>query len=365
MMPVEFVHESRAQRVVFARGRAAEHTAAEVERLGARRVMVVMAEGRASAGTDALVAALPIAERWTEVVQHVPEDLAARAADLAVRSEIDALVCVGGGSATGLAKGVALSTGLPIIAVPTTYSGSEATDMWGLTAEATKRTGVDARVLPVSVVYDSSLSDRLPVALSIASGFNALAHCIDSLWAPRADPINQVFALEGARALATAMRGIALDARDTDARDRALYGCYLAGTAFASAGSGLHHKICHVLGGTFGLPHAETHTIVLPHVARLNLPGVAGLGDRLADALSPTDRAGSASSAAQALQSLAEEVGAPQRLADYGFTEDDIDEAARRIMPVIPDSNPVAVSRDALIRLLHDARVGRHDTNAS
>lgn len=356
-MPLEFVHDSRAQRVVFARGRVAESVAAEVERLGAHRVMLIMGEGRASAGTDGLVAALPIAERWTEVVQHVPEELATRASDHAVRSGIDALVSVGGGSATGLAKGIALATGLPIIAVPTTYSGSEATDMWGLTAESTKRTGVDPRVLPTTVVYDSSLSGGLPVPLSIASGFNALAHCVDSLWAPRADPINQVFALDGARALAEAMRGIVQDPHDVEARDRALYGCYLAGTAFASAGSGIHHKICHVLGGTFGLPHAETHTIVLPHVARLNLPRVPALQERLARALSPAGASGT--EAADALDLLAEEVGAPRRLADYGFAADDIEEAVQRILPVIPDTNPVAVSRDALAHLLDDARTGR------
>lgn len=355
-MPVEFVHVSRAQRVLLAHGRAAELVADEVERLGSARVLLIMGHGRESAATRAIVDALPVAARWTEIRQHVPEELAARAAEFAVNESIDVIVSVGGGSATGLAKGVALSTGLPIIAVPTTYSGSEATDMWGLTADATKRTGVDARVLPTAIVYDSALSEGMPVPLSIASGFNALAHCIDSLWAPRADPINRALGLEGARALAAAMRGIAADPLDVDARDRALYGCYLAGATFSSAGSGLHHKICHVLGGTFGLPHAETHAIVLPHVARVNLAGVGEVGARLLDALGGPASAGEA--AADALDRLADDVGAPRRLADYGFTETDIDEAVRRILPVVPDSNPVEVTADALYRLLDDARVG-------
>lgn len=358
-MPLQFVHESRAQRVVLARGRAAESTAAEVARLGAGRVLLVMAEGRESDATRALVGALPVVERWVDVRQHVPEELADRVAALATEARIDAIVSVGGGSATGLAKGIALATGIPIIAVPTTYSGSEATDIWGLTADATKRTGVDARVLPASVVYDSELSESLPVRLSVASGFNALAHCIDSLWAPGADPINRALALEGARALASALRGIVADPRDVDARDRALYGCYLAGMTLASAGSGLHHKICHVVGGTFGLPHAETHAVVLPHVTRLNLPGALEVDEPLARALDDACGGPTASSAADALDRLALDVGAPSRLADLGFTEADIEKAVPRILAVVPASNPVEVTGGMLARLLDDARVGR------
>ena len=119
-----------------------------------------------------------------------------------------------------------------------------------------KTTGVDDRVLPTSIVYDADLTLTLPVDLSVASGLNALAHCVDSLWAPRADPINQALALEGARALADGLPVVVGHPRDTAGRDQALYGAYLAAVAFASAGSGLHHKICHVLGGAFNLPHA-------------------------------------------------------------------------------------------------------------
>jgi hypothetical protein len=166
------------------------------------------------------------------------------------------IVCRRRGSTTGLAKAVALTTRIPIVAVPTTYAGSEATNVWGLTENATKTTGVDDRVLPAAVVYDAELTLSLPVALSVASGLNALAHCVDSLWAPRADPINQALAAEGIRALADGLPRIAGDPSDLAGRETALYGAYLAAVSFASAGSGLHHKICHVLGGT-ALPDAR------------------------------------------------------------------------------------------------------------
>jgi maleylacetate reductase len=130
------------------------------------------------------------------------------------------------------------------------------------------------------VVYDANLSKTLPAGLSVASGLNGLAHCIDSLWAPRTDPINQALALEGARALNLALRGIVIDPGDVDSREQALYGCYLAAVAFSSVGSGLHHKICHVLGGTFDLPHAQTHAAVLPYVLAYNVPAVPELAGR-------------------------------------------------------------------------------------
>jgi hypothetical protein len=146
--------------------------------------------------------------------------------------------------------------------VPTTYAGSEATNVWGLTGPAGKRTGSDDRVLPETVVYDPDLVASLPPELAAASGLNAVAHCVDALWGPHCDPIDEALAGEGLRALNDGLRaGIPA---------RIQYGCYLAAVAFASAGSGLHHRICHVLGGRFGLPHAATHAIVLPYVVAYN-----------------------------------------------------------------------------------------------
>ncbi len=253
------------------------------------------------------------------------------------------IVCVGGGSATGLAKAVALTTGIPIVAVPTTYAGSEATAVWGLTEGARKTTGTDPRVLPRAIVYDETLTRSLPAELTVASGLNALAHCIDSMWAPRADPINAALAAEGIRALASALPELR--------RSQALYGAYLAGVAFASAGSGLHHKICHVLGGMYNLPHAPTHAVVLPHVLALNGPAAPGATRRIAQAFG-------SSTALAGLQALRERLNAPRALRDFGFTEDQIPAAAAAILPAVPPSNPVAVTGGDLERLLHDAWEG-------
>jgi maleylacetate reductase len=283
---------------------------------------------------------------------------------------IDLIVCVGGGSTTGLAKAVALTTGIPIVAVPTTYAGSEATNVWGLTENATKTTGVDDRVLPAAVVYDAELTLSLPVPLSVSSGLNALAHCVDSLWAPRADPINQAIAAEGIRALAAGLPRIAADPSGIAGRETALYGAYLAAVSFASAGSGLHHKICHVLGGTFNLPHAETHATVLPYVLALNGPAAPHAAERLAAALragipgAPAREPGTepAEEALVLLNNLRRTLGAPRALGDYGFSAAGIPEAVERILKVVPASNPAAATEENISALLRAALFGDEPT---
>jgi maleylacetate reductase len=378
-----FTHETLGQRVLFGTGKAAEHVAAEIDRLGVSRPMVIAADPERALAETTTTEISPVLW-WDEVIQHVPAEVAETARADAAEHSVDVIISVGGGSTTGLAKAIALTTGTPIIAVPTTYAGSEATNVWGLTEERTKTTGVDEKVLPVAVVYDAELSKTLPVGLSVASGLNGLAHCIDSLWAPKADPINQALALEGARALNLALRGIVADPEDLDAREQALYGCYLAAVSFASAGSGLHHKICHVLGGTFDLPHAQTHATVLPYVLAFNAPAVPELATRLATALghppvgadeNPAeamlhglpidDSSHSAAVAVSALGDLYRAVQAPTRLSDYGFTADGIPEAVERVLKVAPASNPVAVTEANITGLLADALTGTTPTVAT
>ncbi|WP_449274664.1 maleylacetate reductase [Kocuria kalidii] len=382
-MMLAFEHVTLGQRVLFGTGRAGQYVASELDRLGASRPMVIAAEPERALAETA-TADITAALWWDEVIQHVPVEKAQAARAAATEHGIDALVCVGGGSTTGLAKAVALTTGIPIIAVPTTYAGSEATNVWGMTEDRTKTTGVDEKVLPVAVVYDAELSKTLPVGLAVASGLNGLAHCVDSLWAPRADPINQALALEGARALNLALRGIVADPEDLSAREQALYGCYLAAVSFASAGSGLHHKICHVLGGTFDLPHAQTHATVLPYVLAYNAPAVPELAGRLAAALGkPAVASGEDPSAAAvamlnglpvaepecpavaavvALRELYAVVDAPSRLADYGFTATGVPEAVERVVKAAPASNPVAVTEENITALLTDALTGTTPT---
>ncbi|WP_232234461.1 maleylacetate reductase [Actinoplanes sp. N902-109] len=342
---MRFQHETLGQRIVFAPGGAGEAVAQEVARLGATRVMTIGTR----AGT--LTAGLPVVHRHDEVVMHVPVPVAARARAAAAACAADVLVSIGGGSATGLAKAVALTTGLPIVAVPTTYAGSEATDVWGHTEAGHKTTGLHPAVLPRAVVYDATLTVSLPVGLSVASGLNALAHCVDSMWAPRTDPIDMALAAEGIRALTTGLPLVADDPAGLPGREQALYGAYLSAVAFASAGSGLHHKICHVLGGRFDLPHAQTHAVVLAHVLALNAPAAPAAAARIAAAFG-------SDAALAGLQSLRQRLDAPRALRDLGLREDQLPAAVAAILPVVPPGNPAPVTAAVLHRLLHDAWEG-------
>ncbi len=353
---MRFVHETLPQRVCFGTGAAAASLSLEVSALGAARVMLIASKSEMPLA-ETVSQDVPVALRHDDVVMHVPVEVAERARRAAADHDVDALVSVGGGSTTGLAKAVALTTGLPVLAVPTTYAGSEATPVWGLTEGAKKTTGTDPRVLPRVIVYDAELTLSLPVAMSVASGLNALAHCIDSMWAPAADPVNAALAAEGIRALRAGLPRIVNDPMDLDGRENALYAAYLSATAFASAGSGLHHKICHVLGGRYNLPHAQTHATVLPYVLAFNGPAAPEAEQRIAAAFT-------AGSALAGLDALRRELDAPRALADIGFTEDQIDEAAEAILPSVPASNPRPVTAADLRALLRAAWSGSAPENA-
>ncbi|CAN7501623.1 maleylacetate reductase [Pseudarthrobacter oxydans] len=345
-----FEHVTLGQRVLFGSGKAAENFAAEVSRLGSTRVMVIASEFEAQIAAD-VTTGIDVASFYDDVAPHVPIEKAEKARSKAAELGIDLLVCVGGGSTTGLAKAIAMTTGLPIIAVPTTYAGSEATNVWGLTEASRKTTGVDDKVLPVTVIYDAALTLSLPVDLSVASGLNALAHCVDSMWAPRADPINQALAAEGIRALNQGLPLIKDDPSSLLGREQALYGAYLSAVAFASAGSGMHHKICHVLGGAYNMPHAQTHATVLPYVLAFNAPYAPDAEVRIAAAFGADD-------ALKGLNALRETLSAPKALKDHGLAEENIAEAVKLILPAIPGSNPRPVTEENLEELLRSAYSG-------
>lgn len=356
-MSLNFNHVTLGQRVRFGSGQASANLAEEIHGRGARKVMVIAGE-RELELAEKVAADIDVHVWHSDVVMHVPIETAEAARKVATENEIDLLLSVGGGSTTGLAKAIALTTAIPIVAVPTTYAGSEATDVWGLTEAQRKTTGSDIKVLPETVIYDSALTTSLPVELSVASGLNGMAHCIDSLWAPHADPINAALAGEGIRALSEGMTRIVAEPHDIDGRDKALYGAYLSAVAFSSAGSGLHHKICHVLGGTFNLPHAQTHATVLPYVLAFNAPFAPAAEKRAAVAFG-------ADTALSGLQALRGQVSAPQRLSDYGFTADDIPEAVRIILDKVPADNPRVVSDENLTRLLTAALNGEEPATVS
>ncbi|WP_327100413.1 maleylacetate reductase [Nocardia vinacea] len=349
-MIISFDHITLGQRVLFGSGRAADNLAAEVDRLGAEHVMVIASPSEVTVAHQ-VTRNINVAVRHDDVAPHVPIATADKARAVASDSGADLIVCIGGGSTTGLAKAVAMTTGLPIVAVPTTYAGSEATNVWGLTESARKTTGVDDTVLPVTVIYDATLTLSLPVELSIASGLNGMAHCIDSMWAPRTDPINRALATEGIRALADGLPVVKNDPQDLAGREQALYGAYLSAVAFASAGSGLHHKICHVLGGAYNLPHAQTHATVLPYVLAFNAPAAPEAESHIAAAFGTT-------TAGAGLTALRDTLDAPRALKDYGLREENIPEAVELILPVVPDSNPRPVTAADLEQLLRAAQAG-------
>ncbi|PWJ45776.1 maleylacetate reductase [Quadrisphaera granulorum] len=353
-----FDHTSLGQRVLFGSHRAAENIARAVTDLGAQRVLVVAGRSSALVAGD-VTRALPVVASIDEVAQHVPAERAAAAVEVAESSGADLVVTIGGGSATGLGKAVALHTGLPLVAIPTTFAGSEATDVWGITTDGVKKTGSDPRVLPRAVVYDAALTLGLPRGSVAVSSLNAVAHGVDGLWAPRADPINRALSTEGLRTLVPALQRLAqAGSQDDDEaggqlalREQLLHGAHLTAVAFASAGSGLHHKVCHVLGGAFGLPHAEMHAIVLPHVTAFNAPAAPDAAARLAELFDGVP-------AATGLRQLLADLGGPQALRDVGLTERDLRRAAELVLPNVPPSNPRPVDVDALEALLRAAWAG-------
>ncbi|MGW0948051.1 maleylacetate reductase [Streptomyces sp. NPDC002623] len=351
---MRFTHETLPQRVVFAAGESPAAVAAEVQALGGSKVMLI-ASDRERELADPIAKEIPLVLRHDEVVMHVPVEVAGRALRAASDAGADILVSVGGGSTTGLAKAVAMTTGLPIVAVPTTYAGSEATNVWGLTEGETKTTGVDDKVLPASVVYDAGLLTTLPGEMTVASGLNAMAHCVDSMWGPRADPIDRALAQEGIRALATGLPAVAEDSTGVEGIEQTLYGAYLAAVAFASAGSGMHHKICHVLGGMFNLPHAQTHAVVLPHVLAFNAPHAPEAESRIAQAFGTVFHTKDASAG---LATLRQTLDAPRALRDYGMPEDGIARALGPMMKAIPANNPTPVTYANLTMLLQAAWAG-------
>lgn len=307
-----FLHDATGARVLFGAGRRHE-AADELSRLGPRPMLVVdeiAADVASDVRGDLAAAAVAVIDR---VRQHVPIEDAEAAAELARGRDADCICALGGGSTIGLAKAVALRTGLPILAVPTTYAGSEMTPVWGQTDAGVKRTGRDPVVAPRTVVYDPELTYSLPPDITAASGLNAVAHCVDALWAPGRSPLTDLVAERGIAFLAKSLPGAVADGRDAEARATALAGAWLAGVAFGIAGSSLHHKLCHALGGRFNLPHAETHAVMLPLTTELALRHER-------DAARTITRALDADDAVSGLQELGRQLGAPTGLARFGLT---------------------------------------------
>jgi alcohol dehydrogenase class IV len=353
-----FSYEALPARVVFAPG-ARSRVAEELDRLGVSRVLVI-----ASARDEQLVGELcrtvgaRLAGRFDAVATHVPIEVAEAARALARSVDADCVLTLGGGSATGTAKAIALDLPLPIVAVPTTYAGSEMTPIWGLTEANRKTTGRARQVLPTTVIYDPELTLSMPLSLAGPSAMNALAHCVEALYAPGANPVCSVLAGEGIRALAHGIKAVVAEPGEVGGRSLTLYGAYLAGVCLAGAGTALHHRICHVLGGAFDLPHAELHTVVLPQVVAFLEPAAQPQLQRAVEALDLRRT----SELAGALFDLAQQTGAPSALSQIGLGEPDLDEATNLVLASDPPTQPRPIDRDELSALLSAALVGARPT---
>jgi maleylacetate reductase len=345
---MKFIYTGLPLRVVFGAGAIGE-LASEVDKLGAKRVLLISTPGRAEM-VQGLSKDLSVAGVFDKAVMHTPLEVVEEARKLAKKVRADCCVAVGGGSTIGFGKAIALTSALPVLAVPTTYSGSEMTTIWGISEGGAKKTGRDPKVLPKTVIYDPQLTLELPPPVSAASGMNAIAHCVEALYAHDGNPIISLMAEEGIRALASALPNIMASPKDLEARTDALYGAWLAGMTISTTSVALHHKLCHVLGG-FGLPHAETHSIVLPHAVRYN-------HDAAREAMKRISRAMEASDAAAGIYDLEKKLGLPMRLADIGMKEADIERAAR-IAADAPYPNPRKVEYEPVLALLREAYEGR------
>lgn len=352
MSLMEFTFVSQPGRVVFGQG-SLNKLGEELGRLGAARVLILSTAGqRTQAENIAARLGNRAAGIFDKAVMHVPIETAREARDVARSLGADCAIAIGGGSTTGLGKAIALESGLPILAIPTTYSGSEMTPVYGLTENGIKRTGKDPRVLPKTVIYDPTLTLQLPVELSVTSGINAIAHAAEGLYAQDGNPVMSLMAEEGIRALAQGLRKVVEQPQDLAARGDCLYGAWLCGTVLGSVGMALHHKLCHTLGGSFNLPHAPTHTVVLPHALAYNAAQTPDASKRICRALGAEG-----SNAARAIYDLAASLGAPLSLKALGMKEAELDRATE-IALANPYWNPRPVEREAVRELLQDAFEG-------
>ncbi|HEX5116184.1 MAG TPA: maleylacetate reductase and hydroxyquinol 1,2-dioxygenase domain-containing protein [Pseudonocardiaceae bacterium] len=351
-----FVYSAHPSRIVFGSG-TVNSVGTEVERLGGTKALVLAGPrggDAARAVTDAL-GPLVVA-RFDGAAMHTPVDVTERALAVLRESGADCLVAVGGGSTTGLAKALAARTDLPQVILPTTYAGSEVTPVLGETDAGRKVTRTSPAILPETVIYDVALTTGLPATVSITSAINAMAHAVEALYSPQADPVTDGMAADAIAAIARALPTMATDPADLEARAELLRAAWLAGTCMATVGMGMHHKLCHVLGGTFDLPHAETHTVLLPHVMAYNQPAAPAAFARMAAALGTPD-------APAAVFDLVTELHGPTSLRELGMAEADLAKAADlALAETYP--NPREPTAEGVLAVLTDAWHGTRPPGA-
>ncbi|MEJ8857966.1 maleylacetate reductase [Variovorax robiniae] len=350
-----FTYNANPARILFGAGRLSE-LGAELQRLGAKRALIITTPQQRATGAALMAQLGELAGAvFDGATMHTPTDVTAVALAALQAQRCDALVAIGGGSTIGLAKALALRTGLPQIAIPTTYAGSEVTPILGETADGVKKTQRSSSLLPQVVIYDVDQTLSLPSAMSASSGLNAMAHAVEALYARDANPIISLMAEEGIAALARSLPVVVKQPGNAGARSDAQYGAWLCGTCLGAVGMALHHKLCHVLGGSFDLPHAETHAIVLPHAIAYNAAvapePMARLGRALGGTKAPWTH----------MHAMLGSLGLPTALRDIGMPEHGLQ---RALDLVLSDSywNPRPMEAEPLRQLLRHAYEGAAPT---
>ncbi len=346
----EFIYAGNPARILFGAG-SVQQLAAELQKLGCKRALVLSTPAQQQ---DAVSLNESLGEWGAGVfphaAMHTPTGVTEMAMQVYAECGADSVVALGGGSTIGLGKAIAYRNDALQIVIPTTYAGSEVTPILGQTENGLKTTVNAATILPEVVIYDPELTVGLPVPMSITSALNAMAHAIEALYAKNRNPITSMMAVEGVRALKDALPDIVANPRNIEARSGALYGSWLCGTVLGSVGMALHHKLCHTLGGSFDLPHAETHAIMLPHTVAYNAQAAAAELQPLAELFGGQLAGG--------LYDFAARLGAPQSLKSLGVTEHDLDRATDLALKN-PYWNPRPIERDAIRELLQGAWSGR------
>ncbi|WP_439617250.1 maleylacetate reductase [Shinella sp.] len=353
-MTRDFVYSTSPSHIVFGAGKL-DAVGDWLDRLGCRRALVLSTpHQKADAEKLAETLGVRAVGVFAGAVMHTPVDVTEKAMEVVTQTGADCVVSLGGGSTTGLGKAIAYRTDLPQIVIPTTYAGSEVTPILGQTEAGRKTTVRAASILPEVVIYDPALTLGLPVAMSVTSGLNAMAHAVEALYAEDRNPVSTLMAIEGLKAFNQSLPQLVAQPRDAEARAEALYGAWLCGTVLGTVGMALHHKICHTLGGTFDTPHADTHAIMLPHTAAFNAVAVPHLLAPVANMFGGSVGGG--------LWDFAKAAGAPLALKDLGLSEADLDRAAE-IATQSPYRNPRAIDRPSIRALLQDAWEGRRPAN--
>ncbi len=348
--PAEFTIQSAAVRARFGAG-LRRSVPKELESLGIMRALIVTGPRQAALAAEMAEHCGPrCAGTFTEAAMHTPVAVSEQASELARALDADGIVALGGGSAIGLGKAIALRTGLAQIVLPTTYSGSECTAILGQTENGVKTTLVDPKVQPGVILYDADLVTELPPELTATSSLNAMAHAAEALYARDRSPLSSLMAMEGLRAFKTALPVVMAEPGNREARGKTLYGAWLCGTVLGQVGMSLHHKLCHTLGGSFDLPHSDTHAIMLPHSIAFNARAVP-------DLLAPVTEVFGGADAGTGLWQFAKQVGAPLALRDLGVTAENLDRAAD-LAVANPYWNPREVSREGVRALLQNAWEG-------